>query len=370
MEALLRGTKARTRAEFHQDLERVGSHVSTQVGTRSCWLSADCLVRGLPKTSAALAEAVVEPLLASEEIHAAQAEVEADLIAARDDDDAVADLFLRRALYAGSPYARSPVGETGEVSAATDLGSMHRRHFRRGNMVLGLAGDVGHDDLEGIAAHLLPRLAPAAVDEEPPLPSTLDPVLWVVDKPERSQTQLRLARVAAEPGSLPLWLGTLAFGGTFSAPLTAEVRERRGWSYGADATFDHRQAAPAPIVLAAAPAAEYGWDCAELMLDLAQQWCEHGPGAEALAHAKRYSQNRLPFLFTSARDLLTTALRDVLIGRPADHVRSLGARIEAIDETAIRRSLGQDHGAWRGVVVGPAPRAFRGWQIRPASYLE
>ncbi len=62
--------------------------------------------------------------------------------------------------------------------------------------------------------------------------------LLVVDKPERTQTQIlvgTLGTSAHDEDHVPLVVGNAVFGGTFTSRLMKEIRSKRGWSYGASA---------------------------------------------------------------------------------------------------------------------------------------
>ena len=62
--------------------------------------------------------------------------------------------------------------------------------------------------------------------------------LLVVDKPERTQTQILVGTLGTSPHDddhVPLVVGNAVFGGTFTSRLMKEIRSKRGWSYGASA---------------------------------------------------------------------------------------------------------------------------------------
>ena len=62
--------------------------------------------------------------------------------------------------------------------------------------------------------------------------------LLVVDKPERTQTQILVGTMgtsAHDDDHVPMVVGNAVFGGTFTSRLMKEIRSKRGWSYGASA---------------------------------------------------------------------------------------------------------------------------------------
>src|SRR5207253_3567377 len=72
--------------------------------------------------------------------------------------------------------------------------------------------------------------------------------LVVVDKPERTQTQILIATMGTSPydeDHVPLVIANAVFGGSFTSRLMREIRSKRGWSYGASAraSIDRRRQA-------------------------------------------------------------------------------------------------------------------------------
>ena len=58
----------------------------------------------------------------------------------------------------------------------------------------------------------------------------------LVDKPDRTQAQLRIGHLAlryGDPDTAALAIAEAVFGGMFSSRLMQEIRVKRGWSYGA-----------------------------------------------------------------------------------------------------------------------------------------
>src|SRR5262249_7478858 len=60
--------------------------------------------------------------------------------------------------------------------------------------------------------------------------------LIIVDKPDRTQAQIRIGHPSlryGDPDTAALAIAEAVFGGMFSSRLMQEIRVKRGWSYGA-----------------------------------------------------------------------------------------------------------------------------------------
>ena len=359
---LLRGTKGRDRAEFNGALEALGSDVDTAVGHEMAYLHGSVLKEHFAATVALLAEALAEPALAQEELRPLVEETREELRSERDDDDTVADLFLRRTFYGNHRLATPAVGTVHDL-ARLDTASVAeaRRHLAADRLVVGVAGDVTGDEVQAAFAPLIDALDPKAptleVDASAPLPQVL--TLVVVDKPERTQVQLRVARPGvhvSHADSVPFWLGVMAFGGTFTSPLTREVRDIRGWSYFASADFRRRSRTVAPVVLRSAPALGDAVDCLALELELFDKLADGELAREPVELARAYLAGRLPFQTATAFELLGQAVSLEVLGLSQDELWAMGPRLEALDPGAIGPIMARHLGAAPAVAVLVGPK--------------
>ena len=362
MELLLRGTRRQNRLAFNTAIEELGSGVDSSMGSELGFVRGVALKRHLRTTFELVREAVLSPALDAHELARLQEESVDGLLADRDDDDTVADHFLRQALYAGHPLAASPAGEVQDLRALTlqDVRQAHS-HWHAGNVLVAFAGAITPAEAEALAAPLLAALPQA---QQPALPLPAPPVatsqrIVVVDKPSRTQVQLRVAYLGPNgqaPDIEALWLGVMAFGGTFTSPFTKAIRDDRGWSYTAHADFRRRALYPAPVVLRSAPSLEDAVDCLALELELYRDFARGTLAPEPLTLARQYVLNRYPFEVATAFDMLGPALSHEILGLPLDHSLQLPARLQALDLRAVpqvvARYLNPDHAT--ALLVAPA----------------
>src|SRR5690606_19206187 len=171
-----------------------------------------------------------------------------------------------------------------------DLIAHHERTYRRGDLLVGAAGAVEAEELSRIVdAHLagIPkgRVAKPRVARPRPVRGRR---LVLVDKPERTQTQLDVGSLGPglhDPQTFPLHVGAVAFGGMFTGRLMHEVRAVRGLSYGASSRMDgHRHA----FSIHTFPSATDAVACTELVLELLESFVSQGLTDAEIRAAKRY----------------------------------------------------------------------------------
>lgn len=346
---LLRGTRKHSRAAFHEKLEGLGSSVDTSVSHEMASVHGCCLRAQLPETMALVREALHEPLLDEEALEDLREEARQGFIAERDDDDTVAELFLRQAFYDGTPLMHSPLGSHESLSQLPKAAvQAARQHLCASRLTAAFAGDIHFDDAKVLLAPFvdaLPSQTPAA-----PMPVATprvrqgQPRLLLIDKPDRTQAQVRLAIPglnAQHPDLDAFWLAVVAFGGTFTSPLTREVRDKRGWSYVAHADFRRRSVFASPMVLRTAPALFDAVACTQLQVELLQKFSAGEMAIADLERARDYLLGRAPFWTATAYDVIGPAVALDLLGMPKERLHEDEQRLEALDLAAVPAMVAQ-----------------------------
>jgi zinc protease len=350
MELLLRGTQSKSREVWNQELERLGSQIFAQVANELVLFHGVALKKNLAPTLELLAEALLTPALDDAEREGFVDELVDSLRYERDSDEALVDIFWRRVLHPGHPLRHRPTGEPAELLTlnADDMGAAYRAHWRDGELIAAMAGDVTEAEAREAVAPLLTSLGTGAgpLFTLPALPEPVGLDVLVVDKPERTQVQLCVGRCAASgfaPDAHAFWLGTVAFGGTFTSKLTREVRDVRGWSYTAHVEYARKRPFPSSMAIRSAPAAADAVACLALELDLYRELAKGELEAGAVDFARSYLLNRYPLEMATPTDLLLPAVRNELLGLEPDELFSMQDRLRALsaDEVsaALRRHL-------------------------------
>jgi len=379
LELLSRGTEVHDRRTWNALLERQGTQVGATMASDLGLVHGVALARYFEPSVALLTEALLRPAFSESERVDLIGELGEQLVAERDDDEALLEVFWRRALYPGHPLWRRPSGEPDDLARLTaeDMTSAHRVHLNRADLIIACSGDLTLEEVERLFAPLLAGLAAGPL-AAPSLPAFVQPSgleVWVVDKPARTQAQLavgRLALAGGHPDVYPFWLGTTAFGGTFTSELTQEVRDVRGWSYSAYAEFARRRPYLAPLALKTAPALGDAVACLALELELYARLARGELRPGAIEFARSYLLNRYPLEVASPADLLLPAVRNELLGLGADELFRVPERLAALTPEevtlALRRHLAPD--AVLAVMVATADKVVDDLRARlPAAVV-
>ena len=259
-------------------------------------------------------------------------------------------MCFREALFGEHPYGRTLSGHTDSLAriGLQQVKDFYARNIAKGAFLVGISGDIGEAEARSLVASHFPK-SRGGKKKRADVPATRarrGRHVVIVDKPERTQTQLFIGTLGArtrDRNLFPLLVSNTAFGGTFSGPLMQQVRSVRGWSYGAYSRLLHSTQRDA-WYMSTAPAAEYSADCAALQLGLLERWVDGGTKSADLRFAQRYLVNSHCFDRDTASKRLEARLDVELLDIPRSYVDKydqLVARVtrqEANDATRARIS--------------------------------
>jgi zinc protease len=345
-----RGPRGISQERFEDRLASLGARLSVEVSMRSTRIRATVLRRNLEPLLALLADVVWQPALRASDFAKLKRRAQAALIARLDDDQTLGAVCFREALFGEHPYGRTLSGHTDSLAriGVQQVKDFYARNIANGAFIVGVAGDVAETEQRSLISSHFPRSRRAKKmgSDVPATRARRGRHVVIVDKPERTQTQLFIGTLGArtrDRNLFPLIVSNTAFGGTFSGPLMQQVRGVRGWSYGAYSRLLHSTQRDA-WYMSTAPAAEYSADCAALQLDLLERWVDGGTKKAALSFAQRYLVNSHCFDRDTPSKRLEARLDVELLDIPRSYVDKydqLVARVtrqEANDATRARIS--------------------------------
>jgi len=248
------GCGNRSALDIHETLGRLGAQLETDVGHDATVLGLTTLTRFLREGMELVAEMVLHPRLAEGDFERVRDLRLNRLLQYRDSPPALADRAFAELLYRDHPYGHLPIGTERSLRAIAvdDVRQFHARAFRPDLTTVIAAGDGDHETLAAAVGDAFEswRIAP---DLEPvPLPSSFgEPSppsnrLAVVHRPGAAQSELRIGHVALArrtPDYHACMVLNMILGGQFVSRLNMNLRQEKGYTYGARTAFEFRRAA-------------------------------------------------------------------------------------------------------------------------------
>jgi zinc protease len=344
-ELMARGAGGRTRAEIDAAFDALGTSLEIAAEHDGVTFELTVLQKKLPAALALMADVILRPDFADLEAEKLRRELRAQLDELRDDDSHLARRFFQRQMFGGHPYGRSVLGtETSFARFSPERArAWHGAALKGGNLIFGLAGAVHAGEAQALWAQHFSGIPDGAASftERPAPPRRQGRHLCIVDKPERTQSQILFGQPAprwVDDDFLPLQVATTAFGGTFTARLMNEVRSKRGLSYGASARLGQGRGQRG-LIVHVFPSLEQTPETVALVLRLYDEWAKDGLSDDEIAFSKGYLANSFAFNEATPEDRLDLRVAVAVSGLATDHAETYASRIRAVTPAEVRRAM-------------------------------
>ena len=338
------GTTTRSAVELAEAIERIGASLSTGADHDGSVIRLGVLRPHLERALELLGDVVRNPAFDEAELDRVKRQRVTRILQSRDEPRELADNALADRLYQpGSSYGQPLLGTEAALRPVDrgDLVALYERTFGADNMSVVVVGDVDRDELEERLEGALGSLpAAAAVDFARQVPRALDgPAIYVVDKPGAPQSEIRIGRVAVARGTpdyFPLMVMNTILGGSFTSRLNANLREDKGYTYGAGSGFSMRRE-PGPFVAAAAVNTSVTDKAVVEFLRELRRLADEPVGEVELDRARKYLALRLPQRFETVAGTAAQVADQVLNDLGDDYHERYVERVLAVTAGDVRR---------------------------------
>ncbi|HEU4436664.1 MAG TPA: pitrilysin family protein, partial [candidate division Zixibacteria bacterium] len=244
------GTRSRSALEISSEAKILGAQLSTSSFFDGSTATLNVLKKNFDGGLDLLADVVQNPVFPAEELERQRQIYLGRIMQESKEPVASAIKAFQKALFGENhPYSQPYTGSGTEASVKAiqrdDLVNYYETYYAANNATIVAAGDVTMDEL-------LPKLEKAFGNWEqkevpavniPPGPAIRGSKVVLVDKPGAAQSVIALARPGVErssPDYYALQVMNTILGGSFSSRLNQNLRETKGWTYGAGSGFAYR----------------------------------------------------------------------------------------------------------------------------------
>jgi predicted Zn-dependent peptidase len=248
------GSGSHSAIDFHEALARVGAQLDSDIGPDAAVLTITALSRFSGEALRLLADMTARPALTDADFERVRQLRLHRMTQLRDLPGAVADRAFVKLLYGTHPYGHTPLGNERTLAAISvdDVRAFHRDALRPSDATLIVAGDCRHVEVARTAAAAFagwdgaagPRAAAGGLL---PTPARVS----VIPRPLAPQSELRIGHVAVPrdtPDYHALVAANMVLGGQFVSRVNLNLRQDKGFTYGARTSFDFRRL-PGPFTL-------------------------------------------------------------------------------------------------------------------------
>ena len=343
------GSGERSALEVHDALARIGARFDMDVGVDATALRVTTLARFADRAMSLLAEMAIRPRFERDDFARIRDLRLNRLTQLRDVASAVADRAFAGALYAGHPYGHMPSGTEAAVRTITreEVVAFHRDYYRASDATLIVVGAGAHDEWRENAAKAFEGWSAAARRDTPVaqpspeaavLPPDATERLVVVDRPSAAQSELRIGHVAAArstPDYHALMVLNMVLGGQFASRLNLNLREAKGYTYGARTAFDFRRSRGPFVAQASVQTDATSASIREVLAEIRAIRGDRPVTEDELALAKAALTRGYPRSFETAGQIAHACAQMALHRLPDDSFTQFVPRVMRVDQATV-----------------------------------
>ncbi|OOF28746.1 M16 family metallopeptidase [Salinivibrio sp. IB872] len=229
-------------AELTQALDKLGSQVSVNPGGYHTTVTLTSLKKHLRETLQLAYQVLSAPTFSEQDFERLKKQKLESMAARADDAGWLAEQATSQLLYQDATFRAPQGGVAQDVAAMTleDVKHFYQQHYVLKDSELIVVGDLSPEHAINVANRIQPWqptferhaqvVRPVPRDEK-------SPQIWLVDKPQAPQTSIRMVRHGMPYDATGLMfktrLANFNLGGNFNARLNQNLRQDKGYTYGA-----------------------------------------------------------------------------------------------------------------------------------------
>ncbi|MBP6312414.1 MAG: insulinase family protein [Flavobacteriales bacterium] len=356
-ELLMSGTATLTKSEIDEVVDRNGASVSSS----NDGIYASTLKKNLEPILTLVEEVVIAPLFPDQEFTKAINRHRSAIQQRQDDPEGIAESVGKAAVF-GSDHAYGEITTLktlGNIDAGT-IRAFHAHYFRPENGYLVFVGDIDEKEArtfaekhfgkwmpdgktvdKDAAGEFVPGMGGVLFLREPKMPAVYRQVV-VVDRPGAPQSIIRVSYpFNLKPKDIRALdaqvLNTILGGGVFNARLMQNLREDKGFTYGAYSSMESDRFNGSFTASTSVRTEVTAQAVTEILAEMQRLRDEPVPHAD-IDLAKRYMAGSFARSLEDPRTVARFALNTYLNGLPQDHYATYLQRLEKVTVDDILRA--------------------------------
>ena len=340
---LSEGTASHSSREIADLVAKMGATLSAGANSDYTTIAASSLTTFHEQIFDLLADVALNPSFPENEVKLIKENTKESLKQQRAQPSFLASEMVSRIIFGQHPYSNiAPTLDSLDGTTRPKIVDFHRARFVPNNAVLVVAGDVDADTLikraEGLFGGWQAReLQP---DKFPEPPKRTSRSAYLVDRPGSAQSNIVIANgggiTRTSPDYFPMLLMHTVLGANASSRLFMNLREEKGYTYGAYSSLDARRTAGSFRVSAEVRTPVTEASLKEFFFEL-NRIREEPVSAKELDDAKSYLTGVFPIRLETQEGLIEQIVQIKMLGLPNDYLQTYRQQIQDVRVDEMQR---------------------------------
>ncbi len=337
------GTKTRSAVDIANELQSIGARLSTGSSSDSSSVEMLTLTKNFDKALDIYADVMLNPEFPEKEVETWRSRALVGLRQRRDNANAISNIVYNRILYGDKhPYGVTSTEASVKALKRDDLMKFYSTYYRPNNAVLIVAGDV---DMKMLQPKLEAKFKDWKSGEVsamtlPEAPARDKAMIYVVDKPGAAQSVISIGQIGVSrdnPDFFPLQVMNTILGGGFTSRVNMNLREDKGYTYGARTGFSFRRGAGPFSATAGVQTAVTKESVMEFLKELRGIRGDIPVTQAELEYNKQSIIRRFPASFETVDGIANQLANSVIYDLPDNYFANYISRINAVTLEDVNR---------------------------------
>ena len=328
---------------FHRAIEDQAIHLGFGADRDSLSGHLQTLSRNVDKAFELLKLALTQARLDAQDVARVRSQLVAELKRDANDPDAMAARAFREAAFPNHPYGRPVRGEltTIDTLMREDIIALRERLFSSKDLKIAVVGAIDASTLSTMLDDVFGAFAKTNdLIAIPPIQVNNVGLRKITDI-DVPQSTIRFGRPGVtkhDPDYFAVVVANhILGGGTFTARLFHEVREKRGMAYSVYSQLNEYDHCPM-LIGAAATKNERAGEALKIIEEEVRRFADHGPTEDELDKAKKYLIGSYALRFDTSTKIASQLVNLQLDGFDAAYLDTRNDRIAAVTLTDCQRA--------------------------------
>ena len=344
---LTEGTARRKSRQIAEEVERFGATLAVGSSSDFTTVAASSLSVYSDEILDLMADVTLNPSFPQNEVDLTRENTKQLLIQQRAQPTFLASERLSQVVFGNHPYSRlAPTPEMLDSMTRDDLVKYRAATYIPNNAVFMVVGDVDRQAMLARIEQLFGNWKPGVVPDLnlPALPQRHARSVYVVDRPGSAQSNIVIANegiTRTSPDYFPMLLMHTILGANASSRLFMNLREEKGYTYGAYSNLDARRLAGTFRATAEVRTPVTGASLHEFFYEL-DRIRDEAVSADELKNAKSYLAGVFPIRIETQDGLVDQLVSIRMYDLPDDYLETYREQVNAVTAEDIQR-VAQNH---------------------------
>jgi len=336
------GTESRTSREIAEEVARMGASLSAGANSDYTIVAASALAQFNDRILDLMAEVVLQPSFPENEVELAKQNTKESLRQQRAQPSFLASEMVSRVMYGDHPYSVvAPTPESIDRSSRDEFVNFHRAKLVPNNGVFIIVGDVHYDEIVSRLESLFSgwERGEDLVSNFPAPPVRTRRTAYLIDRHGSAQSNIVIANsgiIRTSPDYFPMMLMHTVLGANASSRLFMNLREEKGYTYGAYTNLDARRSAGTFRATAEVRTQVTSDSLKEFFYEL-NRIRNEPVSAKEIGDAKSYLTGVFPIRLETQEGLTDQLVQIKMLNLPDNYLQMYRDRVQAVTIEDIQR---------------------------------